>query len=105
MWFPGADAGDDSDDDIQIAHEVQSYNCPLTMLPFKNPMRSTVCSHIFEKAAIAEMIQKNRQRQVVCPVPGCSKTLDMDSLQLAPDITLKMQRQQKRMEKIGRAHV
>lgn len=47
----------DSDgDDIEIASERISTKCPITLLPFREPLTSTKCPHSFEKSAIMEMI-------------------------------------------------
>ncbi|KAI9844626.1 MAG: hypothetical protein M1837_005478 [Sclerophora amabilis] len=49
-------SADSSDDDIAIAREKTSLRCPLTFLPFKDPVTSTKCPHSFERAAILDMI-------------------------------------------------
>lgn len=76
-WFktPGApeEAEDSSDDDIEIAQEHISYNCPLTLVQFVNPVKSAVCSHHFEKEAIYQLI--GRGPSVDCPVGGCNQII------------------------------
>lgn len=85
---------DDSDDDIEIAGEVQSLKCPLTLQIFKEPYSNKVCQHTFEKYAIVEYYNKNaagemqasqaRRRPepigpktIECPVAGCSERLQL----------------------------
>ncbi|KAI5300953.1 hypothetical protein KEM56_002076 [Ascosphaera pollenicola] len=45
---------DSDDDEIQISREKQSLKCPITLLPFKQPVTSKRCPHSFEKDAIVE---------------------------------------------------
>lgn len=67
------DAEDDDDDDVAIASERISIKCPLTLLPYKDPVTSSKCPHSFEKAAILDMISKSagrvgHEKAVQCPV-------------------------------------
>ena len=74
-WFkkPGDAADEESDDVIEIAQEHISYNCPITLQRFVNPVKSTVCGHHFEKEAIMQLI--GRGPSVDCPVGGCNQML------------------------------
>ncbi|CAZ83966.1 unnamed protein product [Tuber melanosporum] len=77
-WFSsGASGAQDDESDIEIAQERQSYKCPLTLRPFEDPVRSTVCPHAFEKGAIEDMIKRSRLNGVPCPTPGCTKMLTL----------------------------
>jgi len=63
----------DADDDLAIASERISIKCPLTLLPYKDPVTSTKCPHSFEKSAILDMIARSAgrvggERAVKCPV-------------------------------------
>lgn len=69
----------DSDSDLEIAQERQSYSCPLTLCTFVEPFTSTVCPHSFERTAIEDYIKK-ASGNVSCPVPGCSKMLTLDTV-------------------------
>lgn len=68
-----------SDDDIAIAREKTSLKCPITLLPFRDPVTSKKCPHSFEKEAILSMISQSGarvggmrrgegERAVKCPV-------------------------------------
>ncbi|PYI14217.1 hypothetical protein BO99DRAFT_406859 [Aspergillus violaceofuscus CBS 115571] len=60
---PSAEEGDDedaSDEDIAISRERISLKCPLTLLPFQDPVTSTKCPHSFEREAITAMIAQSR---------------------------------------------
>lgn len=48
---------DDSEDDIEISRERLSYKCPITLLPFEDPVTSTKCKHSYEKEAILDMLR------------------------------------------------
>ncbi|KAK1251805.1 hypothetical protein MKX07_007284 [Trichoderma sp. CBMAI-0711] len=62
----------DDDDDVAVSRENLSINCPLTLLPMKEPYRSRKCPHAFEKAAILDYLPLRGERQ--CPQTGCSQT-------------------------------
>ncbi|KAM0561106.1 hypothetical protein ACHAPJ_003607 [Fusarium lateritium] len=68
---PGA-ADDDEDDDIAVAREVISINCPLTLQPMQDPYTNRNCKHTFEKAALLEYLPMRGESQ--CPQAGCSQT-------------------------------
>lgn len=57
---PRSQAGqveDEEDSDVEIASERVSLKCPITLLPFKDPLTSTKCPHSFEKEAILDMLR------------------------------------------------
>ncbi|PGH13335.1 hypothetical protein AJ79_03752 [Helicocarpus griseus UAMH5409] len=69
-WFANhqtgtGDAGEDQDD-VAIHSERHSLRCPITLLPFVDPVKSKKCPHSFEKRAIMSMIERSRDRM---PVP------------------------------------
>ncbi|OJZ80876.1 hypothetical protein ASPFODRAFT_37804 [Aspergillus luchuensis CBS 106.47] len=49
------------DDEIAIQTERISLKCPLTLLPFRDPVSSTKCPHSFEREAIFTMISGSNQ--------------------------------------------
>ncbi|KAK2811247.1 hypothetical protein FQN50_002344 [Emmonsiellopsis sp. PD_5] len=59
----------DSDDDIAIQAERRRLTCPITLRPFRDPVRSTKCPHSFEHEAIVELIQRSRETAVI-PIPA-----------------------------------
>ena len=104
-WFPdevptprskarrGADAADDSDSDIEVGNEIRSMRCPLTLLVFKDPLKSKKCPHVFEASAIRELIRSGPGRiegypgpAAQCPATGCTKILGLADLE--PDIAM-----------------
>ncbi|PWW77078.1 hypothetical protein C7212DRAFT_278383 [Tuber magnatum] len=104
-WFPSGISGtQDDESDVEIAQERQSYKCPLTLRPFEDPVRSTVCPHAFEKEAIEDMIKRSPVNGVPCPTPGCAKMLTLRVLKkdhvlkrkVARALALEKRRQQMR---------
>ncbi|KAI6784519.1 E3 SUMO-protein ligase-like protein [Emericellopsis cladophorae] len=65
-------AEDESDEDIAVAREVVSLNCPLTLRPLEEPYSNTKCKHTFEKDAIKDYL-RNATSQVQCPQTGCAE--------------------------------
>ncbi|OXV09430.1 hypothetical protein Egran_02807 [Elaphomyces granulatus] len=90
-------------DDIAIARERISLKCPITLLPFKDPVTSTKCPHSFERQAIEDMIRKSpdsmsvpghpqRIRCARCPV--CSVRLTADDLRRDANLLRRVRRAQ-----------
>lgn len=97
---------DDDDDDIEIERERISLKCPLTLLTFENPVKSSKCMHSFERQAIEDMIRASsmtvpagpndlqggggrnararRVRATRCPV--CSTAMTLNDLE--PDMVM-----------------
>lgn len=48
---------DEDDEDIEIAAETLRIKCPITLLPYVDPVTSLKCSHSYEKFAIHSMLQ------------------------------------------------
>jgi hypothetical protein len=73
---------EEEDSDIEIQAEKTDLKCPLTRLPFKEPMSSKKCPHTFERKDILELIQNSRfvggasgrrgpqngEKEIDCPV-------------------------------------
>ena len=55
----GGGRAEAEDDEIEIERERISLKCPLTLLPFQQPVTSKKCPHSFEKNAIHDMIQRS----------------------------------------------
>lgn len=62
-------AGDD--DDIAVAREVLSLNCPLTLRQMEEPYSNVKCKHTFEKSGILGYLPA--RGEVQCPQTGCSQ--------------------------------
>ncbi|KAF9776590.1 hypothetical protein IL306_005202 [Fusarium sp. DS 682] len=75
----GAEGGDD-DDDIAVAREVKSINCPLTLQPMRDPYTNRNCKHTFEKSALLEYLPLRGESQ--CPQAGCSQNFSRAQFEL-----------------------
>ncbi|KAJ5646771.1 Zinc fingerRING/FYVE/PHD-type [Penicillium lividum] len=93
----------ESDDDIVIQRERISLKCPLTLLPYREPVTSQTCSHSFESEAIYSMIAgssltipggpergSRRIRAVKCPV--CSTVFSANDLRPDPVLLRRVKR-------------
>lgn len=75
----GGHDDEDSDEELAVAREVISLNCPLTLRPLEQPYSNRKCKHTFEKSAIEEYLRSNREMQ--CPQTGCSQKFKRSDLQ------------------------
>ncbi|KHO01716.1 Zinc finger, RING/FYVE/PHD-type [Metarhizium album ARSEF 1941] len=86
MTRPGANtrrstagpAGDD--DDIAVAREVLSLNCPLSLRQMEEPYSNVKCKHTFDKSAIWDYLSTARG-EVQCPQTGCCQKFSKASFQ------------------------
>jgi E3 SUMO-protein ligase NSE2 len=109
-----------SSSDIEIAREKISLKCPITLLPFTDPLTSTKCPHSFDSPGILDMLRQTgtflpltdeqtaqlaripdarararkdrelRTLAVMCPV--CSVLLSRDDLRPDPVLLRKVKR-------------
>ncbi|KEF52516.1 uncharacterized protein A1O9_11358 [Exophiala aquamarina CBS 119918] len=54
---PHAGEDGDSDSDLEIAAEKVRLKCPITLLPYQNPVTSANCNHSYERDAILDMLR------------------------------------------------
>jgi len=84
------DSGEEESEDEDLVIEnnrnkdinVGSIKCPLTKAIFKQPVKSKVCNHTFEKAAIEQYLQSKLSANELaeCPLPGCNNILNADQM-------------------------
>ncbi|KAJ0180155.1 hypothetical protein K1T71_004746 [Dendrolimus kikuchii] len=55
--------------DLAITEMQDQYIDPITKRPILDPVKNTVCGHIYEKEAIMDMIRNKKRTK--CPVVGC----------------------------------
>lgn len=96
-------------DDIAIDRERISLKCPLTLLPFREPVTSIKCPHSFEREAISNMIARStsqlvpdasgrgshRARAIKCPV--CSNLLCANDLRPDPALARRVRRAEEQL--------
>mmetsp|Transcript_14007 Transcript_14007/g.32571 ORF Transcript_14007/g.32571 Transcript_14007/m.32571 type:complete len:281 (-) Transcript_14007:1467-2309(-) len=91
----------DEDDELAVVQTAASANqsdskikCPLTMAVMDDPVRSRVCKHSFQRAAIFEYLRRGKKR---CPVPGCRNgSMTVEELEDDPETLLRVRRYRKR---------
>ncbi|KAF3936942.1 hypothetical protein ABW19_dt0207612 [Dactylella cylindrospora] len=83
------DAADMSDDDIQEMAATRNLKCPITMQRFVEPVKSSSCSHVFEKKAMLDMIKqcKKLKKPTICPTTGCGR--EINEKDLKEDLVMK----------------
>lgn len=47
----------DSESDVEISRETVRLICPITLLPYRNPVTSANCNHSYEQDAILDMLR------------------------------------------------
>lgn len=55
-----AEDSDPASSDVEIAREKISIKCPITFLPFTDPLTSTKCPHSFDRPAIMDMLSRTQ---------------------------------------------
>ncbi|KAB5543005.1 zinc-finger of the MIZ type in Nse subunit-domain-containing protein, partial [Coniochaeta sp. 2T2.1] len=86
-----ADApADDEDDELQIAGEVRSFRCPLSMAIMAEPYSNNKCKHTFDKKSISEYLGRAQKQ---CPEAGCSQMLTLNDFFLDKILLRKIKRQ------------
>ncbi|RMZ81624.1 hypothetical protein DV737_g2368, partial [Chaetothyriales sp. CBS 132003] len=60
-------SSEEDNSDIEIAREKISIKCPITLMPFEDPVSSSKCNHSFEKTAILGMLQRSNERKELTP--------------------------------------
>lgn len=78
---------DDSDEDLAVAREVLSLNCPLTLRPLEEPYSNRKCKHTFEKSAILDYLHNGRGQAMQCPQTGCSEVRTPAAIQGDRELT------------------
>ena len=70
------DAPESLDDSICVTQHKVKRVCPITKLPFVNPVVNT-CGHTYEKEAAMTMLwaRLNKGKTCLCPVAGCQNSV------------------------------
>ncbi|CAF4754360.1 unnamed protein product [Pieris macdunnoughi] len=76
------------DSDIAITESQTIYNDPFTKKSIEDPVRNSMCGHIYEKEVIMKIIQKNK-KGIKCPVAGCGNRNLIKAKHLISDEELK----------------
>lgn len=114
------DASDD-EDDLEVGGVTQDFKCPLTLVPFVDPVTSlvnfilhclylltllgrTVCQHSFSGDAIRAYFEGSRGAKN-CPASGCTKSFRLSECQpdreLANKVKIWARRNKQREEELS----
>ncbi|RYP53159.1 hypothetical protein DL768_001833 [Monosporascus sp. mg162] len=95
-WFTqnGGHADEDDDEDLVIAEESVSINCPLSMRVMEDPYTCNKCKHTFDKASLRSFFGGRRVIKN-CPQTGCRvEGLTLDDFSPDPIMLRKIKRAQ-----------
>ncbi|XP_061709583.1 E3 SUMO-protein ligase NSE2-like [Cydia pomonella] len=73
--------------DLAITESDNRMIDPITKKPIEDPVRNSLCNHVYERASIMQLLSVNRKTR--CPVAGCGNKQPVAAAQLAPDEELK----------------
>ncbi|XP_060801039.1 E3 SUMO-protein ligase NSE2 [Amyelois transitella] len=73
--------------DLAITETQDRYIDPITKKPIEDPVKNTVCGHIYERDSIMNLI--NRNNRTKCPVAGCGNKGPIKKQHLLSDEELK----------------
>ncbi|XP_053602131.1 E3 SUMO-protein ligase NSE2-like isoform X4 [Plodia interpunctella] len=73
--------------DLAITETQDQYIDPITKKPIEDPVKNTVCGHIYEKNSIMNLIHRNNRTK--CPVAGCGNRGPIQKQHLLTDEELK----------------
>ncbi|RYP10048.1 hypothetical protein DL764_000906 [Monosporascus ibericus] len=93
-WFTqnGGQADEDDDEDLVIAEESVSINCPLSMRVMEDPYTCNKCKHTFDKASLHSFFGGRRVIKN-CPQTGCRvEGLTLDDFSPDPIMLRKIKR-------------
>ncbi|ORY31368.1 hypothetical protein BCR39DRAFT_526327 [Naematelia encephala] len=104
-WLPREDADESDDEDFEVGGTLQTYRCPLSLLPYEDAVRSTTCGHSFSRKAIEGLIESTAKshrdrKKPKCPVTGCNHEITKAFLEPNPELQARSDRflaQQKKM--------
>ncbi|XP_047986623.1 E3 SUMO-protein ligase NSE2-like [Leguminivora glycinivorella] len=69
--------------DLAITESDNRMIDPITKKPIEDPVRNSLCNHVYERASIMEILKVNRRTK--CPVVGCGNKQAVDVSHLVSD--------------------
>ncbi|OWR49078.1 E3 SUMO-protein ligase NSE2 [Danaus plexippus plexippus] len=81
--------GNLDESDVAITQTEEAFIDPLTMRVIQDPVRNTLCGHVYEREAIIAHI-RGRKKKTLCPVVGCRNTEPLRVEQLVPDEDIRL---------------
>ncbi|XP_018304303.1 E3 SUMO-protein ligase NSE2 isoform X2 [Mycetomoellerius zeteki] len=78
---------DDADADLRLTGSKINIIDPISKIRMTDPVRNAVCGHVYDKASLVAMLEKNKNTR--CPVVGCTSLDYIDLSQCRSDIVTK----------------
>uniref|UniRef100_A0A914I869 E3 SUMO-protein ligase NSE2 n=1 Tax=Globodera rostochiensis TaxID=31243 RepID=A0A914I869_GLORO len=95
--------GEEEEEDMQFTENVLSAKDPITKRDIKDPVKNSICGHIYDRQAVHAFIEECRERRQLCqcPVQLCrnKKLLQMAQMVPCPDFFKMIQRQRRSMSR------
>ncbi|KAH3675628.1 hypothetical protein WICMUC_002545 [Wickerhamomyces mucosus] len=82
---PLPEENDGENDDLEVEGGIVDLKCPISYKLYEAPFISKVCSHVFDKTAIANTFSGTSKK---CPIPGCGALLTVKDF--APDRVMEL---------------
>ncbi|KAI3415958.1 hypothetical protein GPALN_005519 [Globodera pallida] len=94
---------EEEEDDMQFTENVLSAKDPITKRDIKDPVKNSICGHIYDRQAVQAFIEECRERRQLCqcPVQMCrnKKLLQMAQMAPCPDFFKMIRRQRRSMSR------
>mmetsp|Transcript_12010 Transcript_12010/g.34709 ORF Transcript_12010/g.34709 Transcript_12010/m.34709 type:complete len:294 (+) Transcript_12010:109-990(+) len=95
---------DDEDEELMVMNTGESntdLKCPLTGTMLEDPVKNSVCGHIFSKAALQNHLRVSNRKQ--CPMPGCINTnITMSQFEVDRETAILIRREKHKQESQNR---
>jgi hypothetical protein len=98
--MPSDDAGDDSDEDLEIVGGGEISKCPITTDDMEDPVKNGLCGHIYSRGGIESLLQQTNKKKwkkvlIPCPMPGCDQQVEFATLKADRDTARRLVRARK----------
>ena len=93
--MPGAQGGSDDEEDMVVQKTRVTLNCPVSRLPFVEPVKNPQCGHTFSKDALMQLVMG--RSEMPCPVAGCNRNVVIRALQPDEQVIRRMEALEKRI--------
>ncbi|XP_059158939.1 E3 SUMO-protein ligase NSE2-like [Physella acuta] len=77
-----------NDDDIAMMQVEVNIKCPYTGQTMVNPVRNTICKHVYDREGIMDYI-KQRKAKAKCPAVGCGNSIPIQPENLEEHTNMK----------------
>ncbi|CAG0888408.1 unnamed protein product [Darwinula stevensoni] len=90
-------AEEGSDEEIVMTQSEMPSIDPFSGLTMTDPVRNIICSHIYDRSSVIDVLKRNPQ--VRCPIPGCGNKKFITLESVVPDNQVKKHLQKMKSQK------